>query len=311
MIQQTPNTIEFPVRYPILLDGGLSNELERQGCELNQKLWSAKLLESNPEAIVLAHLAYLQAGAQCIITSSYQATIPGFMAIGYDQAAARALILKSVQLAEEARRRFMLLHPNQAKPLIAASIGPYGAYLANGAEYRGDYGITDQELMDFHEPRINLLDGSRADMLAIETIPSFQEANVLSIILKNKSKAAWISFSCKDGKHTCDGTPIEECAALFTHHPTVFAIGVNCTSPEHISALIQSIKTKSGEKKIVVYPNSGAVYHAESKTWSGLSEPTSCEMMAKEWMDLGADIIGGCCGIGPEQIKAMGQVIYQ
>jgi homocysteine S-methyltransferase len=299
------------INYPLLLDGGLSNELERQGCDLNQKLWSAKLLESNPEAIVLAHLAYLEAGAQCIITSSYQATLPGFMAIGYNQASASELILKSVQLAEEARRRFMLLHPNQANPLIAASIGPYGAYLANGSEYRGDYGISDQELTDFHEPRIKLLASSNADILACETIPSFQEANVLSTILKNKSKAAWISFSCKDGKHISDGTPIEKCAALFAHHPTVFAIGVNCTSPEHISELIQSIKTKSGQKKIVVYPNSGAVYHAETKTWSRLSEFNSCELMVKEWMDLGADIIGGCCGIGPAQIKAMGKIIYQ
>lgn len=132
------------INYPLLLDGGLSNELERQGCDLNQKLWSAKMLESNPEAIVLAHLAYLEAGAQCIITSSYQATLPGFMAIGYDQPAASALILKSVQVAEEARRRFEFLHPNQAKPLIAASVGPYGAYLANGSEYRGDYSISDQ-----------------------------------------------------------------------------------------------------------------------------------------------------------------------
>jgi homocysteine S-methyltransferase len=299
------------INYPLLLDGGLSNELERQGCDLNQKLWSAKMLESNPEAIVLAHLAYLEAGAQCIITSSYQATLPGFMAMGYDLTAASALILKSVQVAEEARRRFGFLHPNQAKPLIAASIGPYGAYLANGSEYRGDYSISDQELRDFHEPRINLLDGSMADMLACETIPSFQEASVLSTILKNKNKSAWISFSCKDGKHISDGTPIEKCAALFAHHPGVIAIGVNCTSPEYISGLIQSIKSKSGEKKIVVYPNSGAVYHAESKTWTGLSDSATCELMVKEWMNLGADIIGGCCGIGPEQIKAMGKIIYE
>jgi homocysteine S-methyltransferase len=297
------------ITYPLLLDGGLSNELERQGCDLNQKLWSAKLLESNPEAIILAHLVYLESGAQCIITSSYQATLPGFMAIGYDKPSAGGLILKSVQLAEEARNRFLSLNPHASKPLIAASIGPYGAYLADGSEYRGDYEISDQELSDFHEPRINLLATTTADILACETIPSFQEAKVLSGILENINKPAWVSFSCKDGKHISDGTPIEKCAAYFSNHPTVFAIGVNCTSPEYISELIRSIKTKSGDKKIVVYPNSGAVYHAESKTWSGLSEVSSCELMVKEWMELGADIIGGCCGIGPHQIKAMGKII--
>ena len=297
------------ITYPLLLDGGLSNELERQGCDLNQKLWSAKLLESNPEAIILAHLAYLESGAQCIITSSYQSTLPGFMALGYDQPSAAGLILTSVQLAEEARNRFLLLHPFAYKPLIAASIGPYGAYLADGSEYRGDYDISDQALRDFHEPRINLLANTTADIFACETIPSFREAQVLSGILQKINKPAWVSFSCKDGKHISDGTPIEECAAYFTHHPTVFAMGVNCTSPSFISELIRSMKTKSGDKKIVVYPNSGAVYHAESKTWVGLSDVSSCEIMVKEWMDLGADIIGGCCGIGPDQIKAMGNII--
>lgn len=297
------------ITYPLLLDGGLSNELEKQGCDLNQKLWSAKLLESNPEAIILAHLRYLESGAQCIITSSYQATLPGFMAIGYDEASAGGLILRSVQLAEEARNRFLSFSPNASRPWIAASIGPYGAYLADGSEYRGDYIIANQELRDFHEPRITLLDTSDADLLVCETIPSYREAKVLSEILESVKKPAWVSFSCKDGQHISDGTPIDQCASLFAHHPTVFAIGANCTSPKFISALIQSIKTKSGSKKIVVYPNSGATYHAESKTWSSLSNLSSCEVMVKEWMDMGADIIGGCCGIGPEQIYAMSKVI--
>ena len=299
------------INYPLLLDGGLSNELERQGFDLNQKLWSARLLESDPEAIILAHLAYLNAGAQCIITSGYQATIPGFMALGYDRAAASALILKSVQLAEEAINRFMIKNPKASKPLIAASIGPYGAYLADGSEYRGNYQVSDRELRNFHEERIHLLDTSNADMLALETIPDLQEATVLSAILHKVNKPVWISFSCRDGKHINDSTPIEKCVSLFAEHPKVFAIGVNCTSPQFISLLIQVIKTKSGDKKIVVYPNSGAVFHADTKTWSGLSEANACELMVAEWMHLGADIIGGCCGIGPEQIKAMGKIIYQ
>ena len=299
------------INYPILLDGGLSNELERQGCDLNHPLWSARLLESNPEAIILAHLAYLDSGAQCISTASYQATLPGFMACGYDQTSAKDLIMKSVELAEEARSRFMSSHPHQSKPLIAASVGPYGAYLANGSEYRGDYNISDQDLNAFHEGRIILLADSNADLLACETIPSIQEARVLSEILENIKKPAWVSFSCKDGKHISDGTLIGKCAALFANHPKVFAIGVNCTSPQYVSELIKSIKTESNEKKIVVYPNSGAIYLEERKTWSGLSNAFACEQMVKEWMDLGADLIGGCCGIGPQQIKAMGKIIYQ
>lgn len=299
------------ISYPLLLDGGLSNELESQSCNLNQKLWSAKLLESNPEAIVLAHLAYLESGARCIITSSYQATLPGFISIGYDAQSAADLILKSVELAEEARSRFMSVHPAAFKPLIAASIGPYGAYLADGSEYRGNYGISEKELTDFHEPRIRLLNISTADIIACETIPDFNEAAVLSELLKNSDKPAWVSFSCKDGEHINDGTPVAECAALFKNHPTVFAIGVNCTSPEFVSSLIQSIKKESGNKKIVVYPNSGAVYDAETKTWSGFSAQSFSERLVKEWLALGADIIGGCCGVGPQQINQMAAIIYQ
>lgn len=299
------------ISYPLLLDGGLSNELESQGCNLNQKLWSAKLLESNPEAIVLAHLAYLESGARCIITSSYQATLPGFISIGYDAQSAADLILKSVELAEEARNRFLSVHPAAFKPLIAASIGPYGAYLADGSEYRGNYGISEKELTDFHEPRIRLLNISTADIIACETIPDFNEAAVLSELLKNSDKPAWVSFSCKDGEHINDGTPVAECAALFKNHPTVFAIGVNCTSPEFVSSLIKSIKKESGNKKIVVYPNSGAVYDAETKTWSGFSAQSFSERLVKEWLALGADIIGGCCGVGPQQINQMAAIIYQ
>jgi homocysteine S-methyltransferase len=297
------------IKYPLLLDGGLSNELEKQGCNLNDKLWTAKLLETNPEAIIQAHLAYLNSGAQCITTSSYQASISGFMAIGYDRATAETFLMKSVQLAEEAINRYMTSGANVTKPFIAASIGPYGAYLADGSEYHGNYGVSDEQLFVFHQSRLRLLDHSNADFFACETIPSFQEVKVLAEILQGINKSAWISFSCKDEHHLNDGSHIEECAAFLAHHPKVFAIGVNCTAPKYISGLIRSIKARSSTKKIVVYPNSGEAYNAESKTWLGLSDPNSFVEMAKEWIELGADIIGGCCRIEPEHIKSIGEIL--
>lgn len=299
------------IKYPLLIDGGLSNELEKQGCNLNDKLWSAKFLETNPEAIIQAHLAYLKSGAQCITTSSYQASVPGFMAIGYDRVTAETFILKSVQLAEVAIKRFMTSGFMDFRPLIAASIGPYGAYLADGSEYHGNYGVSDEKLREFHLLRIRLLDRSNADFFACETIPSFQEAKVLAEILKDAKKSAWVSFSCKDEHHLNDGTHVEECSALFSNHPKVFAIGVNCTAPKYISGLIKSIKVRSGAKKIVVYPNSGEVYNAKSKTWLGLSYPNLFAEMAKEWIELGADILGGCCRIGPEHIKSIANVFIK
>lgn len=288
---------------PLLLDGGLSNQLEKQGHALHHPLWTANLLATNPEAIIQAHLAYLEAGAQLIITASYQASFAGFRKMGYSQAKAEAFIKLSVELAAEAIQRYMADRDGETKPLIAASIGPFGAALADGSEYHGNYGVSDKTLFDFHFERINILAQTEADFFACETIPSLQEANVLATILTQTQKPVWISFSCKDERHLNDGTDIRTAVALFADHPQVFAVGVNCTAPQYISGLIQAIKTASGTKKIVVYPNSGEAYHAASKTWIGISDPDLFVGMAREWLASGADILGGCCRIGPDHIS--------
>lgn len=293
------------IQYPLLLDGGLSNALASQGCDLNHRLWSASLLEKNPEAIIQAHLAYLKAGAQCLITSSYQASIPGFLEAGYDQESAKKLLLKSIQLAAEAIKRHHHLTSTSDKIWIAVSIGPYGAYLADGSEYRGDYGLTDQELYAFHQARIQILDQTSADFFACETIPSFQEARVLAEILKNTQHPAWVSFSCKDAAHLNDGTPLKKALALFARHPNVFALGVNCTHPKYISDIIPTVRKYAPEKRVIAYPNSGEAYHAETKTWQGISDPDAFAAMASEWISLGVDILGGCCRIGPEHIEKL------
>jgi homocysteine S-methyltransferase len=294
------------ITYPLLLDGGLSNVLESQGHDLNHSLWSARLLDENPDAIIQAHMAYLKAGAQCIITSSYQASVPGLMDKGYTQEKAKLLLQKTVSLAEEAIHR-MGGKEKGMRPLIAASIGPYGAFLADGSEYRGDYRVNDATLRASHQPRLALLENTNADCFACETLPSLQEARVLTALLEQGKKPAWISFSCKDDNHLNDGTPIEECVALLKGHPNVFAMGVNCTSPQYISGLIQSIKASGWDNGIVVYPNSGEAYHAGTKTWKGVSAPIAFGDMAGEWLALGADMVGGCCRIGPESIQNLAE----
>ena len=293
------------LNFPLILDGGLSNVLEGFGCNLNNNLWVANLLSTNPEAIIKTHLAYLEAGAQIISSSSYQATIPGFMKLGYSASESEALILKSVELVNIALQRYYENYSPQYKPLIAASIGPYGAYLADGSEYRGNYNVSDQTLYDFHYDRIMILQSTSCDILAFETIPSFQEAQVISEILKQTNTIAWVSFSCKDGIHINDGTPIFSCANLFKSHPNVFAVGVNCTGPKYISSLINEIQRVDNGKKIIVYPNSGTSYNAISKTWVENSNPLSFSEMMKVWVELGADLIGGCCQIGPDHIKSI------
>jgi len=299
------------VSYPLLLDGGLSNELEKQGLKLNHPLWTAQLIESHPEAIVEAHLRYLKAGADCILTSSYQASLQGFLDLSYNEAHALKLIAKSVDLAVEARVSYSSSHPKARKPLIGASIGPYGAYLADGSEYRGDYQVNNDVLHLFHVPRYHVLDSSEADFLACETIPSWQEAKVLSKLIEHATKPAWVSFSCKDGKHINDGTPIKQCAEKLSKNVNIFAIGVNCTAPEHISSLIAELKSANTDKRIVVYPNSGEIFHASDKTWSGHKHSFNLIQGVREWLELGADIVGGCCRIGPDEIKQFHRVALQ
>jgi homocysteine S-methyltransferase len=299
---------------PIVLDGGLATELEAQGAVLHDSLWSAALLHSDPEAIVKAHLAYLEAGATCIISASYQATRHGLMTLGISASEADALIVRSVELAREARRRFLAEYPATGRPiLIAASVGPYGAALHDGSEYFGAYGVSKADLREFHAHRLELLDGSGADILACETIPDCQEAAVLCELLRTTTTPAWVSFSCKDAKHISDGTPIRECATLFRDHPTVLAVGVNCTPPQFIASLIGELRESLSDKAIVVYPNSGERYEATSNTWHETSHETShdpstpveCGLAAQEWLRAGARIIGGCCRMGPRHIHQM------
>lgn len=290
------------ISYPMILDGGLSNVLEKFGCDLHHDLWTAKLIQSNPELIIKAHTAYLEAGALCITSSGYQATLEGFLQLGISKTQAQKLLMRSVDLAIRARDLFVSKNKIAHPIYVAASMGPYGAFLADGSEYRGNYNVTDEQLSLFHASRIDLLQSSSADFFAFETIPSFREVKVLSALLKATSKPSWISFSCKNEIYLNDGNKISDAAKLIANHPAVFAIGANCTAPKYISNIIQTLKVAAPNKKIIVYPNSGEVYHSESKSWFGMSDPAAFEKMAREWHKIGADIIGGCCRIGPEYI---------
>jgi len=290
----------------LILDGGLGTQLQAQGLSLDSKLWSAHLLRDNPQAIIDAHLAYFEAGASCAIAASYQATVAGFMALELTADHARSLIVSAVNLAVKARSEYLDKHPQQARALlVAASIGPYGAALGDGSEYTGDYKLTDKTLEDFHRDRLMLLDHSQADVLACETIPSMQEAKVLHALLTQVETPAWITFSCSDGYHLSDGSPIAEVVALFSGHTTVRAIGINCTSPAYINSLITQIKTADKDRRVVVYPNSGEVYNAAEHSWSGTTTASECGLAAGQWLRNGATILGGCCRMGPDHIASI------
>jgi homocysteine S-methyltransferase len=288
------------------MDGGLATELEARGFDIGTELWSAALLRSNPSAIVDVHRAYLEAGAEIIACASYQASRQRFMSLGLSEEEADDLMVGSVELTCTARKQFLDAHPETTyTPIVAASVGPYGAVLHDGSEYTGNYSIDQTGLHDFHETRLQLLDQSYADVLACETIPNRIEARVLGELLKKARLPAWVSFSCGDDRRISDGTPLREVSSLFRDHPRVLALGINCTAPHLIRPLIGEIRKAVPGKAIIVYPNSGEIYDVSTKSWFGTARPDECTAAAQSWRDAGAKIIGGCCRVGPEHITAI------
>lgn len=290
----------------MVLDGAFATELERRGLNIKDPLWSAKVLLEDPDVIGEVHYDYLQSGADCVITSSYQATIEGFTRRGLSQEEAYKLIQLSVHIAKNARDHFWSQERhrgNRPKPLVAASVGPYGAYLADGSEYLGEYTINENQLKEFHRLRMKALIEAEPDILACETIPCLSEARALATLLKEfPGTYAWMSFSAKDGEHISSGEKIAECAKVLDAYEQIVAIGVNCTSTEYIVELIAQIQ-KGTNKPIIVYPNSGEHYDVATKTWEGQIHCTSFAQNAIDWYNQGARIIGGCCRTSPKDIE--------
>lgn len=292
----------------VILDGALATELEKRGANLNHALWSAKLLIENPALIKQVHLDYLHAGADIITTATYQASFSGFAKEGYSKKETEDLMQLSLTIAKEAIDEFLKTAPsaNRQAPLVAASIGPYGAALADGSEYRGDYNISIERLMEFHSDRLDLLAKSNAHILAFETIPCIEEAMAIKELLKKYPKRqAWVSFSCKDEAHLCSGALFSEAIELLNDSPNIIGVGVNCTAPHYIESLIK-IAAAITHKYIIVYPNKGEAYNSDTKTW----EPTdNCHLSfvdnAQIWKAAGAKVIGGCCRTSPADIQQL------
>ncbi|MFF3379312.1 homocysteine S-methyltransferase [Streptomyces sp. NPDC002680] len=286
---------------PLVLDGGMSNQLGSAGHDLSDELWSARLLVEQPEAIVDAHLAYFRAGADVAITSSYQATFEGFAKRGIGHERAAELLALSVELAREAARR-----AEAQRPLwVAASVGPYGAMLADGSEYRGRYGLSVDELERFHRPRVEVLAAAGPDVLALETVPDADEAEALLRAVRGLGVPVWLSYSVA-GELTRAGQPLAEAFAPAAEADEVVAVGVNCCVPEDVEGAVELAARVTG-KPVVVYPNSGEVWDADARAWTGSSSFSAGQVTG--WRDAGARLIGGCCRVGPGAITSIARTL--
>lgn len=289
---------------PLVLDGGLSTALEERGADLSGALWTARLLGEEPERIAEAHRAYFLAGAKVATTASYQVSVEGLAAAGYDTQAARGLITRSVTIAQEVREELADTHEGL---LVAASVGPYGAFVADGSEYRGRYGVSSARLRDFHGPRLELLAAAGPDLFAVETIPDSDEAEVLVPLLDELGVPAWFSYSVR-GESTCAGQSLSDAYAVLAGSRSVIAAGVNCSEQSDVLGAVGSAVAATG-LPAVAYPNRGGTWNAETKQWSygdaldlALVEP---------WVAAGARLIGGCCGTAPADIAALATEVVQ
>jgi homocysteine S-methyltransferase len=284
----------------VVLDGGLSTALEQQGADLGGALWTARLLGEEPTRIAEAHRAYYRAGATVATTASYQVSVEGLVAAGYDVARARRLVTRSVTLAQEVRDELADQRPGL---LVAASVGPYGAFLADGSEYRGRYGVSTTRLRDFHGPRLELLAAAGPDLLAVETVPDTDEAEVLVALLDDLDVPAWFSYSVRGGE-TNAGQQLADAYAVLADSPSVVAAGVNCSEQADVLGAVRAAVAATG-LPAVAYPNRGGSWDSDTKQWAyGASLDLD---LVESWVAAGARYVGGCCGTGPADIAELAE----
>lgn len=287
----------------IIIDGALASELQRRGCDLNDSLWSAKVLIEQPDLIRQVHYDYFKAGADCATTASYQASPLGFAKKEISLDESIKLIKKSVELAQQAKEQY-LTQIGKNKPLfIAGSVGPYGAYLADGSEYTGNYQLSEEEFIEFHQIRIQALIDAKADILACETLPNFAEIKALVKVLKQyPTMTAWFSFTLKDANHLSDGTPLKEVIDYLNNVDQVVSVGINCIALEEVTAALTVLQTLT-RKPLIVYPNSGEQYDPTTKQWhKNHQHNCTFKNQLPTWLKLGAKLIGGCCQTTPKDI---------
>jgi homocysteine S-methyltransferase len=275
------------------IDGGLSTVLEINGNKLTTSLWTGELIRTAPSEITKAHLDFINAGSQIIITSSYQLSYLGCGKRGWSEVETDEALLASTQLAKDA------VNKSGKDVKVAASVGPYGAALADGSEYKGNYGVSKSALKDFHARRLELLIATSPDLLALETMPDTVEVEVLLELLSDCPIPFWVSYSCKAGNQTNAGQPFAAAVSLAND---AIAVGINCTPPELITELLLSAKS---DKPFVVYPNSGRSWDAVKKEWIGSRGAGFDQDLITQWKAAGAQYIGGCCGIGADEIAAI------
>ncbi|WP_265489008.1 homocysteine S-methyltransferase [Lactobacillus sp. PV034] len=303
-------TIFEEAKKGLVLDGAMADELQRQGTNLNSKLWTAAALIDQEEKVYQAHLNYFKAGANLVITDTYQANVPAFIKAGYSQKQAASFIKQAVKIAKQARDDYE--KQTGIHNYVVGTVGPYGAYLADGNEYRGDYELSKQEYLDFHLPRLKLILSEEPDLIAVETQPKLDETLVLlDWLTQNAPKVpVYVSFTLKNETTISDGTSLAQAAQVVDNYDQVIGIGINCVAPNLVTPALELLN-KNTTKPLIVYPNQGASYNPEIKEWEEVKENFDFSKLTKIWYEKGARLIGGCCTTGPKEVNQISTTLNE
>lgn len=285
-------------------------------------LWSTNALIHAPQLITQIHRSYLDVGADMLVTATYQALLPTLAKYGHmDLAQSRDIWHRAVECAQKARAAA----PGSGA-FIAGSIGPYGAFLANGAEYSGDYGaVSRHQLKDYHREMVRFYTESAVDAIAFETIPNMLEVEALVELLEEMYTAGfhkeyYLSFSCKDAAHLVDGTPLHQVVQyITTRAPSValsslVGLGCNCVPFEIVEGFIESINRSCEELAVppvplLVYPNLG--FDPETTAnYAFRSATDNWALSITQWArHNNVRVIGGCCSTGPLEIGVIRKIV--
>ena len=283
----------------LVIDGGLSTALEQRGHRVTGALWTGELLLSDPAAVVEAHRDFVDAGADVIITGSYQLSFEGGRTVGWaDDDTERALVNSTTAARLAAAEG----------TLVAASIGPYGAFLADGSEFRGDYGVPAAALRDFHARRLDVLLATDPDLLAIETQPDIDEiAIILGLVHERDANIPfWVTSTVTEPGRIAGGAPWADVVSLVAAADSAIGVGINCS---HVAVVADTLTSVDSPIPYVVYPNHGLDWDASTDSWAGAPQEIT-DRHLDEWKNAGARLIGGCCGFGASAIAGLRQRVY-
>ncbi|MFT4036568.1 MAG: homocysteine S-methyltransferase family protein [Thermomicrobiales bacterium] len=287
---------------PLLLDAAMGSDLDRHGLATRLPLWSALGLLERPELVQEIHADNISAGADIITTNTFRSTARTLRKAEMPEAGADDLDRLAVALAQAAREQ-----GGRPDVLIAGSIAPLDE--CYDPTFDTDAAVAVAE----HAAQAGNLADAGVDFLMIETMPTIREAVLTTEAALQTGLPVTVGFVCEPapveegGARLMSGESLADAVAALRPYP-VAMIFANCAAPAVISAALAQLRENT-DLPIGGYANVGAVDEKVGWTPDGSVRGADYAAAAANWLDLGALVVGGCCGTHPEHTRALRQML--